>query len=380
MADMMIPAFLQNQSFEEILNEMIGMLPADIDTSEGSHPYNLLAPTAYEKARMVEFVMVEAIKLIFPQYCVEYDEIVDHHAQMCGMTRKVAEKATGEITVTGDPGAVIEAGSKFSTVTINGVAGVEFETTEKATIGEDGAANIPIQAVEAGKSGNVSARTIILMSSTISGVNSVINNDSTSGGLEAETTAALVERIMDYEAAQGESFVGNPGDYKRWALEVQGTGGAQVIGAQDNSGLVTIVLTNANGEPAITGDELCQAVYNHIMRPDNPAEKLAPCGARLEVVGPVTITINVMATVMIDNDLTTLDTVKTAFCEALKNYLISAANDGMIVYTKVGSLLSQVRGVEDYANLKINGSAENIAIMAGLIPRMSDTDVTLTEA
>jgi uncharacterized phage protein gp47/JayE len=378
--EMVIPSFLQNQSFEENLAEMISVLPEDIDVSEGSHPYNLLAPTAYEKARIAEFVLVECIKLIFPQFCGEYDDYVDYHAQTCGITRKAAEKATGTVTVTGTAGTEIEDGTVFSTVSINGSPAIAFQSTESAIIGTDGTVDIPIEAVEAGASGNVSAATIILMETPLQGVTQIANAEATDGGLDEESSESLISRIAEYEASQGESFVGNIGDYKRWALEVPGTGGAQIIDAQDGSGLVTIILTDAYGEPATTGDDLCKAVYNHIMSPDDPESRLAPCGAKLSVIGPSTITVTISATVNIDGDTTTIGTVSEKFLSELKSYLIEAADDGNIVYTKVGSILSQISGVKDYSSLKLNGGTSNVSVTSGSIPQTSADNITLTEA
>lgn len=379
MAEMMIPAFLQNRSFENILTEMIGQLPEDIDISEGSHPYNLLAPTAYETSRMAEFVLMEAIKLIFPKFCADYDEYVDYHAETCGIARKKATKATGSITITGKAGTEIPAGSRFSTVSVNGNIAVEFISKKEAVIDEDGIVEIFIEAVESGKSGNVAAGTVILMSTPINGVNSVVNELATSGGLDEETSEALVDRIAEYEAAQGMSFVGNIADYKRWALEVDGVGSVQVIDAQDGSGLVTLIISDRNGEPAKTGDILCESVYKHIMSPDDEDLRLAPCGARLSVVGPETIDVSVSATVWIDKTIIAFEDVIDTFFEDMAAYLIEAANTGSIVWTKVGSLLSEINGVKDYENLKVNNDVVNIPVLAGHMPRIRAENITLTE-
>ena len=76
-----------------------------------------------------------------------------------------------------------------------------------------------------------------------------------------------------FDASLGNSFVGSPADYRRWALEVAGVGTAKVISAQDDTGLVTIVLTDSDGMPAQQG--ICTAVENHIMRYDSWYERLA---------------------------------------------------------------------------------------------------------
>ena len=72
-----IPAFLENQSIDDIHLRMMENLPYDIDTSEGGHPWNLTYPPAYEKAFLVEYIMTESIKLIFPKFAENYAEIME---------------------------------------------------------------------------------------------------------------------------------------------------------------------------------------------------------------------------------------------------------------------------------------------------------------
>ena len=55
------------------------------------------------------------------------------------------------------------------------------------------------QAVEPGTTGNVSENTIILQDSPIDGVESLTNPQATSGGIDEETDASLIERIAEYE-------------------------------------------------------------------------------------------------------------------------------------------------------------------------------------
>ena len=78
MAEFEIPDFLQGQSPEEIYSDMTEQMPSDIDISEGSHPYNYTFPTAYIVSRLVQFRLIEAIKMITPQFCQGYDLSLIH--------------------------------------------------------------------------------------------------------------------------------------------------------------------------------------------------------------------------------------------------------------------------------------------------------------
>ncbi|MBR5193095.1 MAG: baseplate J/gp47 family protein [Bacteroidaceae bacterium] len=352
------------------------MLPEDIDKSEGGHPWNLTRPSAYLGAYFAQFIVPEAIKLIFPQFAEDYADIMDEHAKNRGLVRKAATAATGEITITGTEGTKIPTGSAFSTASVNGEPAIEFKTTKEATINGDGIAKISIEAVDAGSVGNVPVGTIILKANQISGISAVTNEHETSGGTEEETTESLQQRIMEYDATKGVSFVGSPPDYKRWALEVNGTGNAIIIEPTDDSGLIKIVLTDANGAPA--NEELRQAVYNHIMRPDAPEERLAPLnGGNIEVVAPESVEITI--SVVVETDGTPISAIKEDLVDRLTVYALEALEDREIRYSKVYSIISNTEGVEDLKAFLLNGMTGNITITDSQIPTVSEDSINITE-
>lgn len=380
MADeFVMPEFLEDRTFENIMQDMVEDIPGDIDMSEGNHPYNLLAPTAKQEEYFALYIIAEAIKMIFPKYCQGYDSIVDLHAEVNGMTRKEASYATGVLTISGENGTEIPAGTAFSTASINDIPSVGFVSTADAVIGAEGTVDVPIQAEEAGIIGNVSANTIILQDSPITGVTGVTNAAATSGGVEGEDTDSLIERISEYEKTQGLSFVGSDSDYKRWAEEVSGTGVATVVPPEDDSGLVTIILTDSSGKPAT--EELCQSVYNHIMSPDDRQKRKAPVNALLQVLPPIEVNITVAATVEVADE-STISAVKTAFLSNVAAYMAQVPEDHEVKYTKIGAILSSTAGVVDYdpATLLINGGTANIQIDVNQFPQVREQDVSFTEA
>lgn len=377
MAEFPIPSFLENQGVDDIHKRMCNELPSDIDISEGGHPWNLTRPTAYYGSYFAEFIIVEAIKLIFPKYAEDYAEIMEDHAETRGIIRKEATYSTGIILITGKAGTEIPAGSAFSTASINGEPAVEFVTTEAVIIGDSGSVEADIVAIEAGTVGNVPADTIILKANQISGISSVTNLKETTGGTEEETIESLQERIIEYDATQGVSFVGSEADYKRWALEVDGTGNAIVLGAQDDSGLITIVLTDANGEPA--NETLREEVYNHIMRPDSPISRLAPInGGNILVVAPETVVISVSVTVESAGGILDIDTIKEKLLASLKKYMVEASQDGEVRYSQIYSIVSNTEGVYDHKDLLLNGGTSNIHISNQQLPSIEENNLTIT--
>lgn len=375
MAEFQIPKFLENQGVDETHQRMMEHLPADIDTSEGGHTWNITMPHAYEKSYFAEYLMVEAIKMIFPMFAGDYPDIMEYHAEMRGLERKSAEYAVGEIVVTGEAGASIPAGSVFSTIGINDQPSIDFATTQDARVGAEGTVTIPVQAVIAGVSGNVAADTIVLNASSIDSITSVTNTAPTSGGIEIESVEALQERVVESDKTVETSYGGTESDYRRWALEVNGTGQAVIVTPEDDTKPIQIILTNSEGQPA--SDELCTAVYNHIMRPDSPNERLAPVNDQIEVTRPSTIILVVEAILELTAG-STVDQAKEAFAAAMQAYILEAVESGEIKYSKVNGILSNISAVSDHKNLTLNGDTVNIAITDEQIPTITSENIVFT--
>ena len=383
MAEFTIPSFLENYTEDDVYSSMRGILPPDIDSSEGSHTWNLLRPTAMVIAEMCEVVLPEVIQLIFPEW--SYGEYLDAHASTRGMTRKEATPATGEITITGLAGTVIPVGSTFSTASYNSDdPSMSYETTAAATIPSSGSVTVDVQCTEAGTAGNTNAGTIILVSSELINITGVTNADAISGGTDEETDEALIARIMEYDQTQSDSYVGNAADYRRWAMSVSGVGSASIIPPATDTGIVTIVLIDSNGDPA--SETLCNSVYDYIMSPDDPYSRLAPINAAVDIVSPTTVEIAVKATVELTGEAVLAD-VTALFQASMATYMSEALADSEVKITKVAAILSATTGVNDFADLEIGeitgGTATygttNIALTVTELPTIAESDITFTE-
>lgn len=375
-----IPEFLRNHGTNEVHAKMKSILPKDLDVSEGSHTWNFTRPTALVVAELCEFILPEVIKLIFPEW--SYGEFLDSHAKVRGMSRRAAVAASGTLVITGEPTTIIPAGSMFSTASINEEPSVDYLTMEEVTIPEGGTVEVAIECSQTGIVGNTTPNTIIFVGNKITGVTGVTNPEDVTGGTEEESDSSLIDRIVEYDRTQGESFVGNPQDYKRWATSVPGVGNAIIIPAQDDSGLVTIIITDANGAPAT--ESLCEEVYNYIMRPDDPGLRRAPINALLSVLPPDTIDIMVKATVELEEGHD-LETVKEDFVNRLASYLPFALEDKEIKYSRVWAELSATTGVNDFSNLEIGIKADgvygtsNIPITITQLPMAAAEDLSFIE-
>jgi uncharacterized phage protein gp47/JayE len=365
-----LPSFLQNQSADEIQENMLSAMPDDIDKSEGGIPYEFTRPPAIEKARMVELTMQEAIKNIVPMWATD---LLDYHAECRGMIRKPAEYASVTITVTGTAGTKIESGFKFSTEATASTSGIEFATLNDVTILESGTVDIACKAALPGAQGNVPAGSIILQSLPQSGITSITNAAPSTGGIDQEEDEALRQRILEFDQMQDVSFAGSLSDYKRWAEEVPGVGTANPVTPSDDSGVITIYLLDANGDPATTN--LCTTVYNHMMRPDAPISRLAPINDKLSVLPPATVIISVSAKVVLKSGYT-ITAVQIVFLSLLKSYLKACSSS--VLYNQIGSCLLKTDGVTDYSELLVNSGTANVALSNGAMAVTAADKVVLT--
>lgn len=364
------PEILQDSDEDVIHERMLSNLPSNIDTSEGSVVWDLTRPTAIEVARFKGWDMDYAIQMIFPQFST--GEVLDYHGEARGIHRKEAIAATGVLTITGEIGTTITKGDLFATESVNDQESISYAADETYVIPSSGTININVTCTEAGIVGNTVANTIILVETTNDDISTVTNSSAVTGGVDTEEDDDYRERILEYDQAKDVSYVGSVSDYKRWANEVSGVGGVVVIPAQDNSGTVTLVITDGNGDPA--GQALCTAVYNHIMQPNDPINRLTAPNVILVVQAPASLTINITATVELSG--TTTEEVTAEFTAALRDYMRIAIDDGEIRYTKVCNILGDITGVYDFSNLLINNAATNISVSSQQIPVINT--ITLT--
>lgn len=145
---------------------------------------------------------------------------LDKVALYVGITRRPAEHAAGEVTLTGNDGTVIP--ENFLVATSDNIF---FATTAEATI-LAGTETVPIYAIEAGTSGNVPAQTITEIINPTAGIDAVINEFAIKGGRNRETDAELRERYTLSVAKGGASTIES---IRASLLEVPGVRAAQVL-------------------------------------------------------------------------------------------------------------------------------------------------------
>lgn len=359
------PDFISGQSAEEIQQRMMNELPEDIDRMPGGFAYDMTMPTALEKSEAINYHLVRAIMIAFPEW--SWDDWLDLHAKQRGLTRRPAGYASGYVTITGRPGIKMAAGFVVCTPATDDSASILYALDEETTIPETGTVTTSVTALTAGTTGNVQAGSVTIMASPIEGIESINNDADITGGTERESDESLRERLEAVYASEGASYIGNDTDYIRWAEEVVGVGECIVMAAWNGPGTVKLALTDSNGDPA--NEAICEAVYNHILSPDDRAERLMPTGScELTVVPANTVTVNFTVSGLELADGFTTSGIQTAFETALRTYFREAHDESEVKYVKTHAVMVGIDGVDDFSGFLMNNGTANIELSPDELP------------
>ncbi|NOU65237.1 Baseplate J family protein [Paenibacillus sp. LMG 31461] len=357
-----LPDYLVEQTEEEIRSRMLNSLPSDLDKSEGSYIWDALAPASIELA-LAALQSQEVLRRGFAG--TTFGPYLDLRCAERGVTRKEAMKAVGQMKFTGVVGTVVPQGTRIGTLadTVQGTSSVMFETLDAAVVDSSGFVMVSVSAVDGGSKGNVPSGAVTLLVTPIVGITSVTNTVPMTNGADVEKDDSLLNRYYAKVRSPGTS--GNKADYLNWALDVAGVGAAQVLPLWQGPGTVKVVIigTDKRSVSASVVTAVQQYIYT-----TPPLVGKAPIGAVVTVVAATEVAIGIQAVLTL-NGSRTLTQVKNDFTVAVRAYLseLAFSSDPAVRYVRIGSLLLDTPGVQDYANLQINGGSSNITINVGQV-------------
>lgn len=191
-------------------------------------------------------------------------EGVERWARLYGLWYSPAEKAKGAITVTGNAGATLLAGTALQYTQDQ----VYVTTADLVLAGTSGVAEIEAQA--AGAAGNLASGSSLSLLSPVAGINSTatVTEAGIAGGEDEGKLADLraqVYRRMS-EPPQGGSLV----DYVTWALESHASiTRAWAVEHEQGSGSVVVRMVCDNNPDPIPSDAIVEtcAAYIGVRRP-----------------------------------------------------------------------------------------------------------------
>lgn len=342
----------------ETKERMLKNISDKYDKSEGSFFYDAISPCAIEMVNIDK--KVDKLVQKFDISNLTGLELEKRIEEKTGIKRKKATKASGHVLIKGSYGAVVNIGDKFSTDTLN------FKSLEKKTIEENGTIVIKVECEIEGRVGNVPRGAIKKFPITISGLSNVTNEEEFKNGYDEENDKSLLQRY--FEHIHKPSTSGNKYDYIKWAKEISGVGDAKVFSLWNGDNTVKAVIVDMNKQPV--EQELVNKVQKYIDPDSNGCgEGIAPIGAFCTVVSASSKILNILFKVIENNEVESQELIQN-IRDNISNYIkdeVSFQNN-KISYNKIGSIILNSKGVEDFKNLTINGTKEDILIGEEEVP------------
>lgn len=359
------PQHLEDLSdFDKNLKRILDLYPKDIATEEGGWIYDFSAPIAAIEEEIAVYHLPQIIKQMFVFWAE--GEYLDYQAFVRRLTRNKATHAQGFVEITTSKEVTIPKGFIFATAATDYNFAQGYVALEETTIKDKG--QVRVQAIIAGKKGNTAEDTVIIQEKPLSSISKVTNPKPIEGGVEKEDDDHLRQRLIDYDWNAHKSYIGNVFDYKMWAMDVDGVGTADVVAATKNDGVVTIILTDANNDPA--NPDLIKKVEKHIMgEHPNDMKRLAPVNAKLKIIPVELLEITIQAKIKLEPGHS-FEIIKNTFTEKLEEYFKEAKVERVVRYSEVGGALIDTPGVDDYHELTVNGGSVNVELSQLQMPRI----------
>lgn len=349
---------LSNKTYANLLNDMLSNVPNKYDKREGGIMQSAVGPAAYAFEEYY-LVLNQIQQAAFVQTAV--GSSLDLLSVLGGIKRKQATAAV-RLGVFNQP---VPIGSRFST--INGEASINFIVTAKT----DNPNQFQLTAETKGTIGNDYTGEILPIT-YIQGLSKAEITDILVPGDDEETDDEFRERLIT--ALNEKPFGGNVAAYREFVGGLDGVGGVQVYPTWNGGGTVKLSVIGADWQPAST--TLINNVQNAVDPPPNQGLGLgmAPIGAKVTVVAPTAVTINVSAT------LTLLPTYEIGQVQepvetAIKNYLLSIreswakpiVNGGIeyasnVFIAQIIAAILNVTGVINATNVTVNGNTADIVL------------------
>ncbi len=340
------------RSAEDIYNEMF-LGYTETNTEEGSLIYNACMPVCMKLSQSL-LDLDEATKKVFASSAVEsgYSSYLERRIKEVGIERKQPTYASTKIYVNGSPNANLKADS---------IVGIKdnrlYITQNDLVLDQDGHGEVIIRAENPGSKYNAKVGEINYLPIKYNGITSIANKEAATNGYDQETDEDLYARYL--LKVQTPATSGNDYHYKQWCLETEGCGSAKIYEETNDKfekelGSVLCVISNSNKRAA--SKELIDKVKEHI-------EKVRPIGATVFVVSVEELLLNISVNLTYNSKEFTLDKVKDNIKNSIEEYLKKVAlNINYISIAKIGALILSSDGVEDYNNLVINNSTNNVTV------------------
>lgn len=334
-----------NEEISDIQSELLENMPDTYSKIKGTWLWEMFKSFAIKIFELLGLLTDTASKLNVEN--LQGDELDAYVKQWTDIERKVAQRASGYIEVTGN-------GTIYSG-TLVAANNVQYEVVADVEI--NGTAIAPIVAVNAGENGNTAANTVITMITSNANVQSITNLDPVEGGVNEETDDALRERY--YLRLSMPATSGNKAHYILWATDCAGVGGAKATRDTVINNKVNLYICGDNGEVADAATiKLVQDYIDPNINGDGSG--VAPIGAICQVYGAGVKFIDVTGNIDLDNTLESDDVIENIQSNITKYLSQINFQKTELSYAKLLNIALSSDGVNDITDFKVNNGYINI--------------------
>lgn len=352
------------KSFDEILADMVTYIVANSSKITDITPGSVIRSFCEASALSIEELYV-AVYLGYRRYLDNVQETV------FDFERKSGTKATADVVFSRNAAngeVTIPIGTRVKTQ-----SGLKFLTTEVATIaaGATASNSVEVQAEKTGTAYNVSATSINIIEDTISGVDSVTNALTATGGVDEESTISYKKRFQDYIEGLGRC---NLAGLSAGALSVEGITSVSVVELFPPVANVNVDLYVDDGSASGISSELLtyvQSVVDGDGTESNPGYRAAGVNVVVKSPGVVTQDIDLTVSVIAGIDTTQLETDAV---DALTQYVNTLGIGADIIYNE---LIAAVMGVYGVADVSISTPSANVTIADTQVGRVGTASLTV---
>lgn len=367
----MIGDYLEQYTFEYLMEQALSRVPDTIDKREGSIIYDALAPACYE---LSEYYMNLRKILIDTFASTASGEYLDLRVAEQGISRFQATHAVkkGEFTTTSDNPAMIPIGSRFSS--ISDYMPINYVVTEiyKNEFGEPVPGAYLLRCEELGSKGNSYSGNIIPIDN-IPNLKTAILTDLIIPAQDIEDDEDL--RIRYFNKVNEKAFGGNVAQYDEELKAIDGVGEVQIYPVWNGGGTVKCSIIDA--EYNAVSEDFINTIQNMI-DPENAQGVqgtglgIAPIGHQVTITTPTEKVINVEADVVLINGFTLVQ-IKPLIESAINEYLLDLRkqwgigdelnNYSLAVYlSRISAAILSVTGVANVTNVKLNDDTQDIIL------------------
>lgn len=344
--------YLESQSYESILAELLERVPDDVDKREGSVIYDALAPTALKLAETY-WDMSVLYRRTFAATAdgADLEKRVNEH----GVERKNAGKAIRRALFTDGDGQPLD-------VTINSqyrLEAIVYNVIERLDVGV-----YKVEAQTAGAVGNKDYGEMLPLEAN-NKLGKAVLADVLVPGEDDETDESLYLRFVEH--IREKAFGGNRADYKKKLRAIQGVGGVRLRRVPFGGGTVKAIIIDSDFN-APTPEFV--SYVQEIMDPlefKGEGYGTAPIGHEVTVEGVGKNNIEVEIELILNGasigqiEAQVSATLDTYFAELRASWFKDL--DINVRITHIESRLLEIEGIEDIASTLLNGLANNINLI-----------------